>query len=184
MVTNLLRKEKKKNPKRFPFISLAADKTTQAHLPDSLDLLPKQTRKKEIAGSNGSVRRESNQARLALSLSLSRSPSIHTTFPLSQVSLSLSLSLWYQWSFHLHHNPNPRNPIQNTSTHTTSWAPKLQKNSPHSSPATAKSEKSPKPLEGRSNPGQPPQSPISPRNRSPSSPLSYLKSIMNYFFGF
>ena len=42
-VTNPLRK---KNPKRFPFISLAADKTTQAHLPDSLDLLPKQTRKK------------------------------------------------------------------------------------------------------------------------------------------
>ena len=43
MVTNLLRE---KNPKRFPFISLAGDKTTQAHLPDSLDLLPKQTRKK------------------------------------------------------------------------------------------------------------------------------------------
>ena len=40
MVTNLYRE---KNPKRFPFISLPVDKTTQAHLPDSLDLLPKQT---------------------------------------------------------------------------------------------------------------------------------------------
>ena len=65
---------------------------------------------KEIAGSNGSFRRESNVATkhallkhsfpskekpyntyIPPPLSLSLSPSIHTTFPLSKISLSLSL---------------------------------------------------------------------------------------------